>query len=80
MLKAVYATIPNPIDIIPIPFLDREVLIAQITDDIFAECSPYQIFLMRGKLYDLLIHCILPSTVIKILCWKLVGKVPGDEG
>lgn len=80
MLEAVYATNPDPTNNTPIPPPDWEVLISQIADDILAERSPRQILLVRGKLYDLLTHCIPPSTVIKTLCWKLVEKVPGDEG
>lgn len=50
--------------IIPPP--DWEALIAQIADDIMAERSPARILEVRAKLYDLLSHCIPPTTILKV--------------
>ena len=50
----------------PIPPPDWEALIAQIADDIMAEHTPARILLVRAKLYDLLSHCIPPTTVLKV--------------
>lgn len=50
----------------PIPPPDWEALIAQIADDIMAEHTPAQILIVRAKLYDLLSHCIPPTTILKV--------------
>lgn len=50
----------------PIPPPDWEALIAQIADDIMAEHTPARILQVRAKLYDLLSHCIPPTTVLKV--------------
>ena len=50
----------------PIPPPDWEVLISQIADDIIQEHTPARILLVRGKLYDLLTHCIPPTTILKV--------------
>ena len=51
----------------PIPPPDWEALIAQIADDIMAEHTPARILQVRAKLYDLLSHCIPPTTVLKVI-------------
>jgi len=33
---------------------------------------------VRAQLYDLLAHCIDPTTIIKTLTWKLVAKTPDE--
>ena len=53
-------------DKVPIPPPDWEVLISQIADDIIAEHSPARILQVRAKLYDLLTHCIPPTTILKV--------------
>lgn len=49
-----------------IPPPDWEALIAQIADDIMAEHTPARILQVRAKLYDLLSHCIPPTTILKV--------------
>lgn len=56
----------------PIPPPDWEALIAQIAKEIVEERSPARIMQVRAKLYDLLTHCIPPTTIIKTLTWKLI--------
>jgi replication factor C subunit 3/5 len=51
----------------PIPPPDWEALIAQIADDIVQERSPARLLQVRAKLYDLLTHCIPPTTILKVL-------------
>ena len=51
----------------PIPPPDWESLIGQIADEIMAEHSPARILQVRAKLYDLLSHCIPPTTILKVL-------------
>src|SRR6478735_8607012 len=62
----------------PIPPPDWEALIAQIADDIVAERSPARILQVRAKLYDLLTHCIPPTTILKTLAFKLIALI--DDG
>jgi hypothetical protein len=50
----------------PIPPPDWEALIAQIADEIVAERSPARLSQVRAKLYDLLTHCIPPTTILKV--------------
>lgn len=58
----------------PIPPPDWEALIASIASQIQAERSPARILQVRAQLYDLLSHCIDPTTIIKTLTWKLIPK------
>jgi replication factor C subunit 3/5 len=58
----------------PIPPPDWEALIASIASQIVAERSPARILQVRAQLYDLLSHCIDPTTIIKTLTWKLIPK------
>jgi len=39
------------------------------------EHSPAQILKVRAKLYDLLTHCIPPTTIIKTLTFKLIPMI-----
>ena len=57
-------------DSTPIPPPDWEVLISVIADEILAERSPAQILLVRSRLYDLLTHCIPPTTILKV--WSIL--------
>lgn len=50
----------------PIPPPDWEALIAQIAEEIMAEHSPARILQVRAKLYDLISHCIPPTTILKV--------------
>lgn len=50
----------------PIPPPDWEALISQIAKEIVEERSPARIMQVRAKLYDLLTHCIPPTTIIKV--------------
>ena len=49
-----------------IPPPDWESLIQQIARDIMEEHSPARILQVRAKMYDLLSHCIPPTTVLKV--------------
>jgi len=57
-----------------IPPPDWEALIAQIASQIVEERSPSRLLVVRASLYDLLSHCIDPTTVLKTLTWKLMPK------
>lgn len=49
-----------------VPPPDWEALVAQIADEIMAEHTPARLLQVRAKLYDLLSHCIPPTTVLKV--------------
>ena len=49
-----------------IPPPDWEALISQVADEIIAEHTPARIAQVRAKLYDLLTHCIPPTTILKV--------------
>ena len=50
----------------PVPPPDWEELVAQIADEILTEHTPARILQVRAKLYDLLSHCIPPTTILKV--------------
>lgn len=64
----------NLSDTTHIPPPDWEALIAQIANQIVEERSPARLLVVRSELYDLLSHCIDPTTIIKTLTWKLIPK------
>ncbi|XVF30725.1 hypothetical protein REPUB_Repub16aG0083300 [Reevesia pubescens] len=49
-----------------IPPMDWEEYISEIATDIMKEQSPKRLFLVRGKVYELLINCIPPEMVLKV--------------
>ncbi|KAI9832327.1 MAG: Replication factor C (RF-C) subunit [Phylliscum demangeonii] len=75
MFETVHALNEKVTDKTPIPPPDWESLIAQVADEILAEHSPARILQVRAKLYDLLTHCIPPTTVLKVLTFKLIPKI-----
>jgi replication factor C subunit 3/5 len=62
-------------DTTPIPPPDWEALISQVAKEIMEEHTPARILLVRAKLYDLLTHCIPPTTILKTLTFKLIPMV-----
>lgn len=62
-------------DTTPIPPPDWEALISQVAGEIMAEHSPARILQVRAKLYDLLTHCIPPTTILKTLTFKLIPMI-----
>lgn len=62
-------------DSTPIPPPDWEALLSVVAAEICAEHSPARILQVRAKLYDLLTHCIPPTTILKVLTFKLIPKV-----
>ncbi|KAI9777352.1 MAG: Replication factor C (RF-C) subunit [Geoglossum umbratile] len=75
MFESVYAQNEKVTDKTPIPPPDWEALIGQIADEIIAEHTPQRILQVRAKLYDLLTHCIPPTTILKTLTFKLILKI-----
>ncbi|PWY71656.1 hypothetical protein BO70DRAFT_389521 [Aspergillus heteromorphus CBS 117.55] len=75
MFEAIYAQNEKVTDNTPIPPPDWEALISLTADEILAERSPAQLLKVRSRLYDLLTHCIPPTTIIKTLTFRLIAKV-----
>ena len=59
----------------PIPPADWEALIGQIAKEIMDEHTPARILQVRSKFYDLLTHCIPPTTILKTLTFKLLALI-----
>ncbi|KHO01997.1 activator 1 38 kDa subunit [Metarhizium album ARSEF 1941] len=62
----------------PIPPADWEALIGQMAKEIMDEHTPARILQVRAKFYDLLTHCIPPTTILKTLTFKLLALI--DDG
>ncbi|KAI1923992.1 Replication factor C (RF-C) subunit [Ophidiomyces ophidiicola] len=75
MFEAVHAQNEKVTNDTLVPPPDWEALISLIADEIMAERSPARILQVRARLYDLLTHCIPPTTILKTLTFKLVVKV-----
>ncbi|PYH90793.1 hypothetical protein BO71DRAFT_452553 [Aspergillus ellipticus CBS 707.79] len=75
MFEAIYAQNEKVTDNTPIPPPDWEALISLTADEILAERSPARLLQVRARLYDLLTHCIPPTTIIKTLTFRLIAKV-----
>ncbi|MCJ1251002.1 Replication factor C (RF-C) subunit [Trapelia coarctata] len=75
MFEAVHAMNEKVDDKTPIPPPDWEALIGQIAEEIMAEHSPARILQVRAKLYDLISHCIPPTTILKTLTFKLIPMI-----
>ncbi|KAF7532824.1 hypothetical protein G7054_g7637 [Neopestalotiopsis clavispora] len=78
MYEAVHAQNEKVTDTTPIPPPDWEALIGQIAREIMDEHSPARILQVRAKLYDLLTHCIPPTTILKTLTFKLIALIDDD--
>ncbi|KAG5982925.1 hypothetical protein E4U55_001125 [Claviceps digitariae] len=78
MYEAVHAQNEKVAEDTPIPPADWEALISQIAREIMDEHSPARILQVRAKLYDLLTHCIPPTTILKTLTFKLLALI--DDG
>lgn len=78
MFEAVHAQNEKVSDDTPISPPDWEALISNISDDIMKEHTPAMILQVRAKLYDLLTHCIPPTTILKTLTFMLVRRVDDE--
>ncbi|KAI3924410.1 hypothetical protein MKW98_032611 [Papaver atlanticum] len=61
-----------------IPPMDWEQYITEIASDILQEQSPKRLFVVRGKLYELLINCIPPVLILKRLLFELLKKLDAE--
>lgn len=62
----------------PIPPMDWEQYVSEIASDIMQEQSPKRLFMVRGKLYELLINCIPPVIILKRLLSELLKKLDAE--
>lgn len=75
MYEAVHAQNEKVTDSTPVPPPDWEALIVEVANEIIEEHSPARILMVRAKLYDLLTHCIPPTTILKTLTFNLIPMV-----
>ncbi|EMR08935.1 hypothetical protein PNEG_02716 [Pneumocystis murina B123] len=75
MLEAVYAKNSYLTEDLTIPMPDWEIYISQIADSIIQEQTPSRILQVRGKLYELITHCIPPSLILEVLTFNLISKI-----
>ncbi|CAI7569670.1 hypothetical protein PCG10_007403 [Penicillium crustosum] len=75
MFESIYAQNEKVTDKTLIPPPDWEALVTLTADEILAERSPARLLHVRARLYDLLTHCIPPTTILKTLTFKLVARV-----
>eukprot|EP01125_Pyxidicula_operculata_P000977 TRINITY_DN10851_c0_g1_i1.p1 TRINITY_DN10851_c0_g1~~TRINITY_DN10851_c0_g1_i1.p1 ORF type:complete len:357 (+),score=63.16 TRINITY_DN10851_c0_g1_i1:36-1106(+) len=61
---------------IPIP--DWEIFIQGVAMQMIAEQSPKRLLAVRGKLYELLVHCIPPEVIMKKLAMVLIENVDNN--
>ncbi|KAF9591256.1 hypothetical protein IFM89_003207 [Coptis chinensis] len=66
-----------------IPPMDWEQYVSEIATDIMQEQSPKsngasRLFMVRGKLYELLINCIPPEIILKKLLAELIKKLDAE--
>ncbi|KAL5720600.1 Subunit of heteropentameric Replication factor C (RF-C) [Ranunculus cassubicifolius] len=61
-----------------IPPMDWEQYVCEIASDIMQEQSPKRLFLVRGKMYELLINCIPPVIILKRLLSELLKKLDAE--
>ncbi|CAD6505072.1 BgTH12-00571 [Blumeria graminis f. sp. triticale] len=78
MYEAIYAQNERVTENTAIPPPDWEALINEVAREIVEDHSPARILLVRAKLYDLLTHCIPPSTILKTLTFNLIPMVDAD--
>lgn len=57
---------------------DWELYITEIANDIVGEQSPKRLFLVRNKLYELLINCIPPELILKRMMHELMRKLDSE--
>jgi len=62
-----------------IPATDWELYIKQLARDICLDQSPQKLLAAREKLYELLVNCIPPTTIMKRLVQELLPKLPDED-
>lgn len=57
---------------------DWELYIQEIATDILQEQSPKRLYLVRGKVYELLVNCVPPELLLRCLLNELLKKLDDD--
>jgi replication factor C subunit 3/5 len=57
---------------------DWELYIAQIAREAMSDQSPKQLFVIRGRLYELLVNAISPELILRRLAQELQGKLDAE--
>jgi len=78
MLEATKVSFATLDDNTQIQQADWERFIAEMAREILEEQSPKRLLLIRGKMYELLTHCIPPELIIKKLTVELLKKLDAD--
>ena len=50
----------------------------EIANDVLSEQSPRRLYLVRGKLYELLANCVPPELVLRTLLLELLKKLDDE--
>ncbi|KDD75159.1 hypothetical protein H632_c836p0, partial [Helicosporidium sp. ATCC 50920] len=58
--------------------VDWEAYVREIAADVRQEQSPKRLYLVRGKLYELLVNCIPPEVIIRQLALELMPKLDDE--
>jgi replication factor C subunit 3/5 len=75
MLEAMHAACGDTLSRDALHHTEWEEFVGQIATMMTREQSPAQLLTVRGKLYELITHCIDPTTILKTLAFALVDKV-----
>lgn len=62
----------------PVQKTDWEVYISKLADDITKEQSPQRLVVARERLYELLVNCIPPVTILKTLTKELMRNLDDE--
>ncbi|KAG2501602.1 hypothetical protein HYH03_000107 [Edaphochlamys debaryana] len=57
---------------------DWELYIAEVAANIMSEQTPKQLYLVRGKLYELLANCVPPELIMRNLLFELLKKMDDE--
>lgn len=69
----------NPMtDAQPVSLPDWEMYVAEIAGDILREQTAKGLFVVRGKLYELIVNCIPPEIILRQLSKELMRKVDDE--
>ena len=62
----------------PVALPDWEMYIKEIAQDILTEQTAKRLYLVRGKLYELIVNCIPPEMIIRQLAKELMPKLDDE--
>lgn len=57
---------------------DWEMYVKEIAGDILREQTARNLFVVRGKLYELIVNCIPPEVILRTLAAELAGKIDDE--